>query len=105
MCQLHVAAAECLYQLHIMIAGYAESLSSLEQAGDEAEHFRRSRPSINQVANENQLSTLRRLRRVLTILHFHRVAKSAQQLQQLIDATMHIANDVERPLLGLAVVP
>src|SRR5271155_4266315 len=103
--QLHITAAECLYQLYIMIAWYAEGLSRLHQAGDEAKHPRRLRPSINQVSNENQLSTLRRLRRILTILHFHRVAKNAQQLQQLIEATMHIANDVERPVLGLAVVP
>ena len=103
--QLHITATECLHQLYIMIAGYAESLSSLDQSGDEAKYLRRSRPSINQVSNENQFSTLGQLRRILTILHFHGVAKRAQQLQQLIEATMHIANDVERPVLGLAVVP
>src|SRR5690606_1245130 len=73
------------------------------------QHLRDLRPAIDQVAQKDRLPAGWRRHAVLEpacrIRFVDAVSQDAEQLGQFVVAAMHVADDVKRPVLVLAVVP
>jgi hypothetical protein len=88
-----------------VIARNAERLASLHHAGDEMKYLHGARAAIHQVANEDQLAVARGRHRIHSIGLIHDVAELRHQLDELVEASMNISDDVEWAVLGLLVIP
>ena len=105
---LHVLAPQLAHQLHVVVAGHAERRSGLDHAHHQPQHVGNLRPAVHQVAEEDRLATLRRMVDA-EIRSPSRSStgrsRAAQQLAKLVEAAVDVADDVERAVLVLAVVP
>ena len=96
---LDVLAAQRLEQLGLVVAGHAERGPGRDHAHDQAQHARRVRAPVDQVADENRApgagvaGTGRAACRVAVDL----VAELGEQLLEFGPAAVHVADDVERP--------
>jgi hypothetical protein len=105
MSELDIAALQGLHELHIMIPRNAECVTSLHHFGDQTKDLRCSWTSVYEITDEDQLSTFRSLDNIPLPIRIDCVTKLAQQFQQLVDAAMHITDDVKWTMLSLAIIP
>src|ERR1700743_184955 len=99
-----IFAAQYTHQTNVMITRNAERLPRCDKLGDELQHLRRSGSAIYQIANKDQPAPFRRQQREHIALNSKRVTQLRQQISKFIKTTMHVSNDVKRPMLQLAIV-
>jgi hypothetical protein len=56
MADLHIAPAQLLHQLHIVVARHRQRLPGHDHGHHQAQHARRARAAIHQVAQKNHLA-------------------------------------------------
>jgi hypothetical protein len=83
----------------------AKRSSGFDCVHNQPNHFGRVRPAIYEIADEYGLASSAVTDLVPAIVLSDHVAKLAQQLDCLIKASVHVADDVERSALVLLVVP
>ena len=98
--------AQLAQQLHVVVAGHAERAARLDHRPSPAAAPRESGPRSTRSPRKTALRpsggvTVTRSPSVLSDC----VAELLQQLTQFVEAAMHVADDVERAVLVLAVVP
>ncbi len=103
--ELHTAALQHAHQLYIVVARNADRLPCLHHPHHQPQHIGSRRPAVYQIADERQAPPLWRRYRKPALLALCGVAEFRHQLQQFIQASVHIANNVERPMIIAAIVP
>src|SRR5580704_18158168 len=103
--ELYVAAFQCLDQFHIVVARQTECLSATNHRHYQTEHAGCCGAAVDKIAHKDEFASVRRDDGKFVIFSSDGVAKLGHQLQQLIQAAMHIANDVEWPVLVPPIVP
>ena len=93
-----------------MIAGHAERSSCFDHAHDEPKHVRNLQPAIDQIAQENGLAPFRvpgsiAVRGGAVRALFDFIPEPFEQRSQFVKTPVHIADDVERPVFVLEVIP
>src|ERR1700733_3480409 len=88
-----------------MISCYAKGSSGRDRAHDESNHAGRIRSAIHKIACKYYFSTVRMTDAVAPGLVAYDVTEAREQLERFIEATVNVADDVERPGLVLLVVP
>ena len=101
-----VLAAQRLEQLDLVVAGHAERGPGGDHAHDQAQHARRVRTSVDQVADEDGAPAvlMAGTDRTAGAVARQGVAELGQQLLEFGPATVHVADDVERTCFVLQVV-
>jgi len=89
-------------KLNVMVSRHAERVSGSHHFLHHAHHLRNLRPTIYQIANKTPLSAGRRLIKTARVFF---ITQLSQELNQLIEASMYVSDDVERAMLVLQVVP
>src|SRR6266487_4522605 len=107
---LHVSALELTQQFHIVVARHTEGRACSHHAHHQAQHPGRVGSTIHEIPQENGLAAFGVAYRVAATLRgiWRRDGLIAQVLQerpQFITTAVHIADDVERSVLVLAVAP
>ena len=103
--ELNVAAFQCLDQLHIVVARHTECLAATNHRHRQTEYAGGCGAAIDKIADKDQFASVRRGNGKFVVFSSDGVAKLGHQLQQFIEAAMHIANDVEWPMFVPPVVP
>nr|WP_276602773.1 hypothetical protein [Nannocystis pusilla] len=103
--RLHVRAAQVPVQLHLVVAGHAQRRPRRDHVHHQPQHLHDLRPAVDQVAEEDDPSALRVRHPQRLALALDRVAQPAEQRQQLVEAAVDVADDVERPAVLAAVAP
>src|ERR1700756_5300748 len=88
-----------------MVAGYTECRPRFNHTHHQCQNFGNLRPTINQVAEEDRLSAFGCYDLMRPTVLLYRIAKGRHQFAQFIEATVNVADDVERPMLGASVRP
>ena len=98
-----VAPAQLPHELDVVVPGHPERSPGLDHRHREAQHGRGCRPAIDEVAEEDDLPAIRmpRDRPVARTL----VAEPIEQLDQLLETAVHVADQVERAVIVLSVHP
>jgi hypothetical protein len=99
---LHVSATKLPHQLRIVVSRHRKRLSRFRHAHHQFQDFRNLWSTIDQIAEEDYLSTLRmaslkRLRELVT--------KAGKQCLELVETSMYVTDNIEWSMLLLAVVP
>ena len=102
---LHILAPERLDQLDVMITRHTERLTGAHHCHHQAQYVGRSGSTIHQIADECQLAAIGRCYCELLFAALNLIPKLRHQFQQLIQTTMHVADNVERTMLRTLVVP
>src|SRR5438270_12666061 len=102
MCDLDLLTPNSAHELNVMIARNAESRSSIDHSFHKLNDLWDFRPTIDQIPNENCFPSGWRLCSTVLISC---IAELFQQLQQLVITTMDVADNVERPMLMVQIVP
>ena len=102
---LHILALELAHQLLVMVARHAKGRAIRHHTHDQLEHSGDRRSTIDQVTQEDGPATGRRLGGDCTAGFAYGIAKLLQQGDQFVEAAVHIADDVKRPVLVLQVGP
>ena len=97
-----VAPFELPLQLDVVVAGHAEGGAGLRHRHHRLQGVDDAWPAVHEVADEDGLSACRVCPRTAVV---PLVPELLQQLFELVAAAVHVADDVERPGLALAVVP
>jgi hypothetical protein len=103
MAHRHVAARELLVQLDLVVAGHAQRRARARHVHHQLEHLDDAGPAIDEITQEHRLAAGRRRRRPRGAID--RVAERAEQLDELVDAAVHVADHVERPMVVAPVGP
>src|SRR5258708_4761113 len=101
MSPLDVFSSKSPHQLNVMIARYAECLSSPHHAGNETKNFYRSGTAVDKITYEDKFAIIRRRDDVLGALAFNGVSQPSHQISQFIEAAVNVTDDVERTMLRL----
>src|SRR5882762_1942467 len=99
---LHVLPPNSSHELDVVVAGNTKSISSLHHLNDQPNRVRNFRAAIYQVAEENGFPSfgwLIKTPRCRLVTHVNK------KLNQLVETTVHVANNVKRPVLFLQIVP
>src|SRR5256885_10468662 len=88
-----------------MISCHAEGSSGCYRVHDESNHAGRIRSAIHKIAYKYDFSSVGMTDAVVPGLIAYGITEAREQLERLIEATVDVADDVERPGLGLLVVP
>ena len=99
---LNVLAPDFAHELHVMIAWHAQRRPRIHGFQHQPNHVGNFWPAINQVADKHELAPFRMFPSASRLL---RVTQLAEQFDEFIKAAMHVANDVERPMLPFQIVP
>ena len=102
---LHILAPERLDQLDVMITRHTERLTGAHHCHHQAQYVGRCGSTIHQIADKCQLAAIGRCYCELLFVALHLIPERRHQFQQLIQTTMHVADDVERAMLPTFVVP
>ncbi len=100
-----VLAAQLAHELDIVVAGHAQRVAAFHHAHDEAQHAGTVRSAVNEVAQKHRLAAGRRRDQDIAVRLLYSVVELPQQCRQLVEATVDIADDVERSGLVAPVVP
>src|SRR5690606_36733484 len=103
MCELHIFSTQLPYELDVVIAGDAHRGTSFDHAHDQLEHLRYFGTAIYQIAQKDGFAPFQW--DCLHHLSIDGIAKLSQQHHQFVVAAMYVADDVERSVIGLAVIP
>jgi hypothetical protein len=98
---LHIATAQLAHKLHVVIARDSERVAGSNHAHNESQDLGNARAAIDQIAEKDRLPT-RWMQPHALVVH---VAQRPQKLDQLVAATMNVADDVEWSVVCLPVVP
>ena len=119
----HLLALQRPHELHVVVARNAEASALRDRAHREAQHARRVGAAVHEVADEHEPAPVRmddpvRDRQVAEQLAVAKlaldrrrlallddVAELREKLPQLVEAAVDVAHDVERPVVGAAIVP
>ncbi len=106
----HVLAAQLPHQLDVVIARHRQGGALRRHRHDQPQHLGHLGAAVDQIADEDRLAPLwvRRREAVLGVVCFQArdpVSELLQQGFELVEAAMDVPDDVERPVLGSAVVP
>jgi hypothetical protein len=93
---LHLAPAQVADKLLVVVADDGVGDARLHHPPRQLHHADRVRSAVDQVADEDRLAPVG-VRRAIAV---HLPAQQAQQVQQLVYAAMHIADDVEGSRVG-----
>ena len=93
---LYLAATQHPHQLAVAIAGHAKRRARARHAHRQPQHRRRVWTAVHHIAHKSQRASLRRGHRKFLARPLHAVAHRVHQSQQLVQATVHIAYNVER---------
>ena len=100
---LHVLAPDFSHKLHVVISRHTQRTAEVHAIHHEADDLWNLWPAIHEVANKNHLPTFWMMPRTSALSSF--VAELGQQLHQFIKTSVNIANDVERSMLLLQIIP
>src|SRR4029077_18514646 len=103
--QLHIASLQFPHQLHVMIAGNAERGTVFYHFHDQVQYFWNLGSAVNQDTNENRLASIWRSHTLCRRSFVDLVTEPNEQSGQLFVATVHVPDDVERPMLVFQVIP
>jgi hypothetical protein len=103
--QLHIASLQFPHQLHVMISRNAERRAVFNHFHDQAQHFWNLGSAVNQITNEDRSATIWRSHTWCCRSFVDLVTELNEQSGQLFVATVHVPDDVERPMLVLQVIP
>ena len=108
---LHVLATELPHELHVVVAGHAEGIPGRDHVANHAEGVQNARPTIHEIAKKDGLSPFGMSKGsvapdgIIAVKLKWLVAQLAEQGLQLVAAAVHVADDVERPVVVPLVVP
>src|ERR1700678_22470 len=85
-----------------MIAGHAQGGSAINHRPYQPQNFRRFWAAVDKIAQKNRLSS-RRWHNAAFLCRV--VAKLVQQFDQFVIATVNVANNIERPIVELPIIP
>src|SRR5256886_14968364 len=110
MCDLYIPALEGADQLLLMVARHTQRSAGGNRAHHQSQHSRGVGAAVDQVAEKDQLSAGRRRDMVLRAidavgLNRDVVPEGAEQATKFVQASMDIADDVERSMLIASVYP
>ena len=91
--EAHILAPQLAYQPHIVISWHTERLARAHHVHHEPQHVGSARSAVHQVAQKDGPPV------------GSRITQQSQQLEQLVKAPVHIADDVERAQLIAPVGP
>ena len=103
--RLDVLAAEGADELRVMVAGYAERRAGLDHAHDQAQRVGGLRAAVHEVAQEDHAPALRRFHLEPRRPFRNSVAELLEELDKLIEAAVHVADNVEWSRIVPAVGP
>ena len=89
-----------------MISGHTDALFILHHFHHEPQNVGRFRTAVNQIANKNGFPICRILnikRAVRTVQNF--VAKLFKQFAEFVETSVHVADNIKRPVLIFTIVP
>src|SRR5580704_11632123 len=90
-----VSAVQRFDELHVMISGNAEGLSSMNKTGNETKNLHSTRATIYKVTDKDELASVRREDRICLFLLSDRVAELRHQFEQFIETAMNVADNIE----------
>jgi hypothetical protein len=93
------------HELRVVVAGHAQGRAGGDHAHDQAQHLGRFRAAVDEVTEEDRAPALRRTDLEPSVRSPDPVPELLQQLDQLVGAAVHVADDVERARLVPAVGP
>ena len=101
-----VAAAQRAQQLGLVVAGHRERAAGPGHPHGQRQHTGRVRAAVDQVTQEHSLAPrrVRRTQHTAGLVPFGLVAEQGEQLGELVQAAVHVADHVERPGLVPQVV-
>jgi hypothetical protein len=100
---LDIAPAQLAHEFDVVIAGDAQGDAAFDSVHDQFQNLRNLRAAINQVAKKDQLAaTGGRHGEIFTV---NQMTEGAEKFDQLVEATMNVANDVKWPMLVFQIVP
>jgi hypothetical protein len=108
---LHVLAAKFAEKFHVVVAGHTEGIARGNHVPHKTERIDDSRTTVDEVANEDRLAAFWMGvvdARPARARFFHRlalVAKLNKQFFQLVAASVHVTDEIERAVLVSLVVP
>ena len=104
---LHVASLELSHQLDVVIARNAERRFLGHHRHHEAKNVGHPRAAVDEVADEDGLPAggVRRPIVRVALDPFDEVSELVEERAKLVEASVHVADDVERAVLVPAVVP
>jgi hypothetical protein len=85
-----------------MVSGNAERCSFIDHLHDQPQNFGNPGSAVNQITDEDCPASIWRGRRQAI---FDLITELTEQCDQLLVTTVHVADDVERPMLVFQVVP
>src|SRR5262249_6831798 len=94
-----LTAAKFAHQLDVVVSGNAERRAGLDQRHHDAQHARRVRTAINEIAEKHSLAAVR-MTQLSKI-----VAQAGQQGFELGTATVNVADNIEWPRILTAIAP
>ena len=96
----YLLAVEPAQELHVVISRNAECVPGFGHRHDDAQHIRRARAAVDEIADENRAAAAGRVGDCLPLavagFKSHAVAQLAKQLFELTRAAVHVADNVER---------
>lgn len=99
----HVAPAQRPQELHVVVAGDAQGVAVGHHADRQPKDRRRSRPTIDEIADEETPAALGVVGTRSIVLDD--VAKRGEQGSQLVEAAVDVADDVEGAMVAATVGP
>ena len=103
--QLHIASLQFPHQLHVMISGNAERRAVFNHFHDQAQHVWNLGSAVNKITNENRSASIWRSDTWCRRSFVDLVTELNEQSTQLLVATVHVPDDVERSVLVLQIIP
>ena len=100
--ELDVAAPKLAHQLHVVVPRDTVGRLRLDHGHRDLEDLRDPRAAVHEVAEEYGLPSGRVPPHSALV---YSVSELREQLLQLVATAVHVADEVERPVVGLAVVP
>ena len=103
---LHLRALQGPHQLVLVVAGHGKGVAGLDHSHRQPQHPRGIRAPVDQIAQEDHPPPGRvgRVDRPPGVVASEQVAQPLQQRLEFGPAAVHIADDVERPVLVAKVV-
>src|SRR5581483_3654330 len=107
--QLHIAPPKLTQQFPVVIARHAERATRSYHVHHQTQHGRRCGTTINEITQEDHFAPLRMAHlegcTMLAVGCGNLVIQALEQLDQFVEATMHVSDDIEGTMLVLKVAP